>query len=96
MTGLEIQKLRIENSALVPVVPSGSESVFKGRVFFNSATNKLYYYNGTAWQATGLVSITLGGDLSGTATTDTDGNVTLNATINANSIALVQIQLVTM
>jgi hypothetical protein len=88
MTGLEIQKLRIENSALVPVVPSGSESVFKGRVFFNSATNKLYYYNGTAWQATGLVSITLGGDLSGTATTDTDGNVTLNATINANSIAL--------
>lgn len=88
MTGLEIQKLRIENALSNPTVASGSESVFKGRVFFNSTTNKLYYYNGTAWQATGLVSITLGGDLSGTATTDTDGNVTLNATINANSIAL--------
>lgn len=88
MTGLEIQKLRIENALSNPSVASGSESVFKGRVFFNSTTNKLYYYNGTAWQATGLVSITLGGDLSGTATTDTDGNVTLNATINANSIAL--------
>ena len=88
MTGLEIQKLRIENALSNPTVASGSESVFKGRVFFNTTTNKLYYYNGTAWQATGLVSITLGGDLSGTATTDTDGNVTLNATINANSIAL--------
>jgi len=88
MTGLEIQKLRIENATSNPTVASGTESVFKGRVFFNSSTNKLYYYNGTAWQATGLVSITLGGDLSGTATTDVDGNVTLNATINANSIAL--------
>ena len=88
MTGLEIQKLRIENALSNPTVASGSESVFKGRVFFNTTTNKLYYYNGTNWQATGLVSITLGGDLSGTATTDTDGNVTLNATINANSIAL--------
>ncbi len=88
MTGLEIQKLRIENALSNPSVASGSEAVFKGRVFFNSTTNKLYYYNGTAWQATGLVSITLGGDLSGTATTDVDGNVTLNATINANSIAL--------
>ena len=88
MTGLEIQKLRIENALSNPTVASGSESVFKGRVFFNTTTNKLYYYNGTAWQATGLVSITLGGDLSGTATTDTDGNVTLNATINANSITL--------
>jgi hypothetical protein len=88
MTGLEIQKLRIENALSNPTVASGSESVFKGRVFFNSTTNKLYYYNGTAWQATGLVAITLGGDLSGTATTDLDGNVTLNATINANSIAL--------
>ena len=88
MTGLEIQKLRIENATSNPTVASGTESVFKGRVFFNSSTNKLYYYNGTSWQATGLVSITLGGDLSGTATTDVDGNVTLNATINANSIAL--------
>jgi len=88
MTGLEIQKLRIENATSNPTVASGTESVFKGRVFFNSSTNKLYYYNGTAWQATGLVSITLGGDLSGTATTDVDGHVTLNATINANSIAL--------
>ena len=88
MTGLEIQKLRIENATSNPTVASGSESVFKGRVFYNSSNNKLYYYNGTAWQATGLVSITLGGDLSGTATTDVDGNVTLNATINANSIAL--------
>ena len=88
MTGLEIQKLRIENATSNPTVASGTESAFKGRVFFNSSTNKLYYYNGTAWQATGLVSITLGGDLSGTATTDVDGNVTLNATINANSIVL--------
>jgi len=88
MTGLEIQKLRIENGTSNPTVASGSESVFKGRVFYNSSNNKLYYYNGTTWQATGLVSITLGGDLSGTATTDVDGNVTLNATVNANSIAL--------
>jgi hypothetical protein len=88
MTGLEIQKLRIENALSNPNVPSGLESVFKGRVFFNTTTNKLYYYNGTAWQATGLVSVTLGGDLTGTATTDTDGNITLNATINSDSIQL--------
>lgn len=88
MTGLEIQKLRIENAISNPTVASGSESVFKGRVFYNSTNNKLYYYNGTDWQATGLVSIALSGDLSGSATTDVDGNVTLNATINANSVAL--------
>jgi len=88
MTGLEIKQLRIENYYQNIPVSAGDEDDFKGRVFFNTTTNKLYYYNGTAWQATGLVSITLGGDLSGTATTDVDGNVTLNATINANSIAL--------
>ena len=88
MTGLEIKQLRIENYHQNIPVSAGTEDDFKGRVFFNTTTNKLYYYNGTNWQATGLVSITLGGDLSGTATTDVDGNVTLNATVNANSIAL--------
>jgi hypothetical protein len=88
MTGLEIQKLRIENATSNPTVPSGQEEVYEGRVYYNSLTNKLFYYNGANWQSTGAVSITLSGDLSGTATTDVDGNVTINATINANSVAL--------
>jgi len=88
MTGLEIQKLRIENATSNPTVPSGSETVYKGRVYFDSTTNKLFYYNGTAWVSSGQMSITLGGDLSGTATTNAAGEITLNATIAANSVAL--------
>lgn len=88
MTGLEIQKLRIENATSNPTVPSGSEAVYKGRVYFDSTSNKLFYYNGTSWVSSGQISISLGGDLSGTATTNAAGEITLNATINANSVAL--------
>ena len=88
MTGLEIQKLRIENATSNPTVPSGSEATYKGRVYFDSTSNKLFYYNGTNWVASGQISITLGGDLSGTATTNAAGEITLNATIVANSVAL--------
>jgi len=88
MTGLEVKKLRLENATSNPTVPSGSESTYKGRVYYNSLTNQLFFYNGTTWVSAGQVSITLTGDLSGTATTNASGEITLNATINADSVAL--------
>jgi hypothetical protein len=59
-----------------------------GQVYYNTALNQLYFHNGTGWQSAGQISITLGGDLSGTASTNSAGEITLNATINANAVAL--------
>jgi len=59
-----------------------------GQVYYNTGSNQLFFHNGTSWQSAGQVSITLGGDLSGTASTDASGAITLNATINANAVAL--------
>ena len=59
-----------------------------GQVYYNTGSNQLFFHNGTSWQSAGQISITLGGDLSGTASTDASGAITLNATINANSVAL--------
>ena len=59
-----------------------------GQVYYNTDSNQLFFHNGTSWQSAGQVSITLGGDLSGTASTNSAGQITLNATINANAVAL--------
>jgi hypothetical protein len=59
-----------------------------GQVYYNTDSNQLFFHNGTGWQSAGQISITLGGDLTGTASTDSSGNITLNATIAANSVAL--------
>jgi hypothetical protein len=59
-----------------------------GQVYYNTALNQLYFHNGTGWQSAGQISITLGGDLSGTASTNSAGEITLNATIEPNSVAL--------
>lgn len=65
--------------------PTGGKA---GQVYYNTASNQLFFHNGTGWQSAGQISITLGGDLSGTASTDSSGNITLNATIEPNSVAL--------
>ena len=59
-----------------------------GQVYYNTASNQLFFHNGTSWQSAGQISITLGGDLSGTASTNASGQITLNATIEPNSVAL--------
>jgi hypothetical protein len=78
----ELRNVVIHNLAQAPA--SGKA----GQVYYNTASNQLFFHNGTSWQSAGQVSITLGGDLSGTASTDASGAITLNATINANSVAL--------
>ena len=59
-----------------------------GQVYYNTGSNQLFFHNGTSWQSAGQISITLGGDLSGTASTNASGQITLNATIEPNSVAL--------
>jgi hypothetical protein len=78
----ELRNVVIHNLAQAPA--SGKA----GQVYYNTASNQLFFHNGTSWQSAGQVSITLGGDLSGTASTDASGAITLNATINANAVAL--------
>ena len=43
MNGLEIQNFKAHNLA---TAPTGSD----GKVYFNTADKKLYYYNGTSWE----------------------------------------------
>jgi hypothetical protein len=53
MTGLEIRHLRIENIETEPSVNPAQSELYKGRIYFNSSTNKLFYYNGASWEQTG-------------------------------------------
>jgi hypothetical protein len=43
MTGLEVQNARVQNLATAPGTPAA------GRLYYDTATNKLEYWNGTAW-----------------------------------------------
>jgi len=83
---IDLKQNELRNAVIhnLPTAPSGKA----GQVYYNTATNQLYFHNGTTWQSTGQISITLGGDLSGTATTNASGEITLNATIQPNSVAL--------
>lgn len=83
---IDLKQNELRNAVIhnLPTAPSGKA----GQVYYNTATNQLYFHNGTTWQSTGQISITLSGDLSGTATTNASGEITLNATIEPNSVAL--------
>lgn len=78
----ELRNAVIHNLGTAPL--SGKS----GQVYYNTDSNQLFFHNGTSWQSAGQISITLGGDLSGTASTNSAGQITLNATIEPNSVAL--------
>jgi hypothetical protein len=78
LTKQELQNARVQNLALAPSSP------VTGQIYFNTADNKLKYYNGTAWIS--LEAATFSG-LIGTApivVTD-NGNGTSTISINAAS-----------
>lgn len=83
---IDLKQNELRNAVIhnLPTAPSGKA----GQVYYNTATNQLYFHNGTGWQSTGQISVTLAGDLSGTATTNAAGEITLTATIEPNSVAL--------
>lgn len=83
---IDLKQNELRNAVIhnLPTAPSGKA----GQVYYNTATNQLYFHNGTTWQSTGQISITLSGDLSGTATTNAAGEIELTATIQPNSVAL--------
>lgn len=83
----EIQNAVVHNQATAPSNP------IEGQIYFNTASNKLFVYDGSAWlDTTGDIrKITAGSGLTGTADT---GDVTLNIgqgngiTVSADAIAV--------
>jgi hypothetical protein len=78
----ELRNVVIHNLA---TAPSGGKA---GQVYYNTTSNQLFFHNGTQFQSAGQISITLAGDLSGTAQTNASGEITLTAIIKPNSVAL--------
>ncbi|CAB4145886.1 hypothetical protein UFOVP1491_63 [uncultured Caudovirales phage] len=73
----ELQNAVIQNLSSAP-------TGVLGRIYFDTAAglNQLKIYNGTAWSTVGSVSLTLEGDVTGTASTNSSGEITLTATVD--------------
>ena len=73
----ELQNAVIQNLSSAP-------TGVLGRIYFDTAANlnQLKIYNGTAWSTVGSVSLTLQGDVTGTASTNSSGEITLTATVD--------------
>lgn len=67
MTGLEIQNFLAHNLAAAPTAA-------EGKIYFNTADKKLYYYNGTAW-----VAVTEGAIYTGTSPISVSGTAISHA-----------------
>lgn len=135
LTHLDMQGNQILNAAFEKLATDPTTGNFEGRIYYNTASDALKFFDGTAWQTVGdqisiegtadevtvsfnsgtstytislpatinanttgnaatasqwatARTITLDGDLSGSVSIDGSANVTLNATVKANSVAL--------
>jgi hypothetical protein len=92
LVSLDLGTNELQN-AVIQNLPAASEPTgVKGRVYFDSTNNKLKVYDGTAWQplafgAAAASTVTLEGDVTGTGNVS-NGTITINASIAANSVAL--------
>ena len=135
LTHLDMQGNQILNAAFEKLATDPTTGNFEGRIYYNTASDALKFFDGTAWQTVGdqisiegtadevtvsfnsgtstytislpatinanttgnaatasqwatARTITLGGDLDGSVSIDGSTNVTLNATVKANSVEL--------
>ena len=73
----ELQNAVIQNLSLEP-------TGVLGRIYFDTASdlNQLKIYNGNTWTTVGSVSLTLEGEVTGSASTDASGAITLTTTVD--------------
>lgn len=135
LTHVDLVGNQILNAAFEKLATDPTSGNFEGRIYYNTASDALKFYDGTAWQTVGdqisiegttdevtvsfnsgtstytislpatinadttgnaatatkwanARTITLDGDLSGSVSIDGSANVTLNATVKADSVAL--------
>lgn len=133
LTHLDMQGNQILNAALEKLATDPSTGNFEGRMYYNTASDNIRFYDGTAWNTVGesitingtenevtvtvndntytislpstinadttgnaatatklatARDIALTGDVTGTASFDGSSNVSISATIAANSVAL--------
>ena len=95
LTHIDLNSNELQN-AVVQNLPSAPNSGNKeGRIYYDSVTHKLRYYGANgAWYdlaagGTAASTVTLTGDVTGTASVDPQtGIITLSTTIQPNSVAL--------
>lgn len=135
LTHVDLVGNQILNAAFEKLATDPTSGNFEGRIYYNTASDALKFFDGTAWQTVGdqisiegttdevsvsfnsgtstytislpatinadttgnaatatkwanARTITLDGDLSGSVSIDGSANVTLNATVKADSVAL--------
>ena len=69
---LQLVRARVENRSNNPTVPTGEENDYKGYVYYNTADNSFYYFNGTSWVKLTQVNVASVNNLTGAITLTTN------------------------
>lgn len=82
LTHIDLNSNELQNAVIqnLSTAPTG----VLGRIYFDtsSGVNQLKIYNGSSWQSVGQVSLTLQGEVTGSASTNASGEITLTTTVD--------------
>ena len=94
LTHIDLNTNELQNAVVQNLSSAPNSGNKEGRIYFDTITQKLRYYGNGHWHdlaagGAAASTVTLTGDVTGTANVDPDtGIISISTTIAANSVAL--------